>query len=163
LLSTQGYFPSYNIPYFENIYVISGYPSAVQQWGSWFDYNLHPRAQIFNRDHDKVQNLNWMKYMMRYNEWQTDPLSKGNSINAIASRGDLVNQTDMPPFLSRSAFGAIDSKVGSFELIQQFQVPAISSPTYNEQPYFSWTAEWNGTVHVGQPQTFIFDWYVMTN
>eukprot|EP01116_Phalansterium_solitarium_P020882 TRINITY_DN6321_c0_g1_i1.p1 TRINITY_DN6321_c0_g1~~TRINITY_DN6321_c0_g1_i1.p1 ORF type:complete len:550 (+),score=222.39 TRINITY_DN6321_c0_g1_i1:99-1748(+) len=164
LLRDQGYFPSYNIPYFKNIFNISGFPSAVAQWGSWFDYNLHPRALIYAREQSKVQNLGGAKYIQRFNEWQTDPVAKGNSINAIASRGDLVNQTNPAnPFLARSCFGAIDAKITSSKLIKNFQAVAISGPTYNEQPYFRWTDEWSNVVHVGQPELFNFDWQTFSN
>jgi len=49
-LSTYGYWPSYNIPYFEFVYNISGYPSQYEQYGDIMSYSMCPRAQIFRRD-----------------------------------------------------------------------------------------------------------------
>lgn len=164
LLRTQKYFPSYNIPYFQHIFDVSGFPWAVQKYGSWFSYTEHPRAQIFAREHPKVQSLSGVKYIQRFNEWQTDPLSVGNAINAIASRGDLVNQTNPAnPYLARSCFGGIDAKIGSKELSSNFASVAISGPTYYQQPYFQWTEEWADVIHVGQPELFNFDWYTFSN
>lgn len=47
--------------------------------------------------------------LIRYNDWENDPLSLGNPSNAIASRYDLRKT-------SASAFGAIDAKITSKSL-----------------------------------------------
>lgn len=66
-LSLAGYWPSYNIPFHEKIYNLSGYASYVVKYGMDFSYELAPRAKIFRRDQGKVTNLESMKYIMRYN------------------------------------------------------------------------------------------------
>jgi hypothetical protein len=53
-----GYFASYNIPFFEQIYNQSGYPEFVAKHGVEFSYQLAPRAEIFRRDQTKVNALN---------------------------------------------------------------------------------------------------------
>lgn len=45
-----------------------------------------PRAQIFRRNATDVTNLVSMKALMRYNNYEHDPLSGGDPGNAIASR-----------------------------------------------------------------------------
>jgi hypothetical protein len=70
----NGYWPSYNIPFFPKIYSTSGFDKAIQTYGNmfslfylfsnflsltgdWLTYDLHPRAQIFRRDANNVKNL----------------------------------------------------------------------------------------------------------
>lgn len=62
-----GYWPSYNVPYFEKVYNMSGYPEVVAKMGTDFSYQLAPRAKIFRRDEGKVVDLDTMKHIMRYN------------------------------------------------------------------------------------------------
>ena len=44
---------------------MSDQDSMVKKYGSWFDYNLAPRAQIFKRDQSKVVDLASMMKLMR--------------------------------------------------------------------------------------------------
>jgi hypothetical protein len=101
-----------------------------------------------------------MKWMLRYNDWQNDPISQGNAGNGISSRFDLVDQTNITnPFLLPNAFGGIDSKVASaFDVLSTGKTYGISGPTYFEQPVFAWIPKWVNTSHVGQPNVFYFDW-----
>ena len=62
-----GYWASYNVPYFEKVYNMSGYPEVVAKMGTDFSYQLAPRAKIFRRDEGKVVDLDSMKHIMRYN------------------------------------------------------------------------------------------------
>eukprot|EP00768_Dysnectes_brevis_P001877 gnl/Dysnectes_brevis/1541_a1749_3544.p1 GENE.gnl/Dysnectes_brevis/1541_a1749_3544~~gnl/Dysnectes_brevis/1541_a1749_3544.p1 ORF type:complete len:535 (+),score=211.26 gnl/Dysnectes_brevis/1541_a1749_3544:30-1634(+) len=130
-ISNGNYWPSYNIPYFQDIFNISGYFDLAVTDITW-DYNMCPRAQIFRRDAVDVQTLEQMERMMRYNQWQTDPLSLGNAGNAPASRYDLrTDDTAM-------AFGAFDAKIASYGLLREgIAFHAISSPTYDDQTPWS--------------------------
>ena len=65
--SFEGYFPSYNVPFFEKIYNMSGYPDMVAKHGVDMSYQLAPRAKIFRRDNGKVVDMDSMKKIMRYN------------------------------------------------------------------------------------------------
>ena len=49
-----GYWPSYNVPFYENIFNMSGYPSAEEKAGTDVSYQLCPRAKIFRRDQGNV-------------------------------------------------------------------------------------------------------------
>ena len=62
-----GYWPSYNVPFYEQIYNLSGYPDAVKRFGPEYSYPLAPRAKIFRRDQTKVVDMDSMKEIMRYN------------------------------------------------------------------------------------------------
>ena len=54
ILSGQTYWASYNTPFFEDIFNMSGGPENVAKYGDWFTYDKTPRALIFDRDHIKV-------------------------------------------------------------------------------------------------------------
>ena len=62
-----GYWPSYNVPFFEKVYERSGYPEFVAKHGLDFSYQLAPRAKIFRRDEGTVKDMPSMKKIMRYN------------------------------------------------------------------------------------------------
>lgn len=49
----------------------------------------HALFEIFRRDAPQVQSLSDMKRIMRYNEWQTDPLALTDACRGISSRCDL--------------------------------------------------------------------------
>ena len=54
VLTGQTYWPSYNTPFFEDNFNLSGSPQNVDKYGDWFTYDKTPRALIFARDHSKV-------------------------------------------------------------------------------------------------------------
>jgi len=49
-LQSTGYWASYNIPYFEQIYNTSEYPKMVAKYGSQYSYTNCARGEIFKRD-----------------------------------------------------------------------------------------------------------------
>lgn len=63
----DGYWASYNIPFFEKVYNMSGYPEVAKREGSDATYQLCPRAKIFRRDQSNVKDMKSMQYIMRYN------------------------------------------------------------------------------------------------
>jgi len=161
VLNKQAYFPSYNIPYFQNIYNMSGYESDVPSQS----YTQCPRALIFARDAPKVENLADQRHIMRYNEYTTDPYSQGDPANAVCSRYDL--RAGGP-----SAFGGVDSKVTSFLSLFPWGSPTVSNMTYTVNaisgpttqdptvtPPFSWAnPPFTSVSHVGQPTVWNFTW-----
>ena len=50
----EGYWASYNIPFYEDVFNISGYPGMVERFGPSMSHDLAPRAKIFRRDQGKV-------------------------------------------------------------------------------------------------------------
>jgi len=155
VMLSNGAWVSYNIPYFVDIYDLSGYAQMETEYGTQYSYSQCPRATIFKRDHPQVNSLSAVKWIIRYNDWQNDPLSLGDAANSICSRFDLSVNTP-------AAFGGIDSKVTSYQLLQDYVVQGISGPTYYEQQAFEWTGQWETTPHYGQPNKFYFDWEFFT-
>ena len=168
-LKQNGYWASYNIPFFKSIFTMSGQDSMVKKYGSWFDYDLNPRAQIFKRNQSKVVDLATMMKLMRYNDYTHDPLSKCNCTppysaeNAISARGDLNPASGKYPFgaLGHRNHGGTDAKVTTFELFQAFTVYAVSGPTHDQQPVFNWTAS-GWTRPLGHPDKWDFEPVMIT-
>ncbi|KAK3804159.1 hypothetical protein RRG08_047627 [Elysia crispata] len=146
----SGYFPSYNIPYFENIFNISGYPAIVEKTGNKASYELAPRAKIFRRDQGKVRTLQDMKDLLRYNDYTHEPYSEGNPIFTICARGDLDSKKPSP-------FGCYDTKVATVAMARQNRADIIGGPTLGSglQP-FSWTGNFSKYSHQGLPETYNF-------
>jgi hypothetical protein len=138
VLISQGYFPSYNIPYFPDIYNLSGLPAEAAQYGAFFTYDMCPRAQIFRRNASDVVDLSSMQRLMRYNNFLNDPLAAcdckplgASGENAVAARCDLNPPDGTYPF---SALGfrnhvGTDAKIVSSTLIAQGATSAQSGPT----------------------------------
>ena len=63
----DGYWASYNVPFFEKVYNMSGYPEVAEKVGPDATYQLCPRAKIFRRDQGNVKDMASMQYIMRYN------------------------------------------------------------------------------------------------
>jgi len=160
-LIDNGYWASYNIPYFPFIYNISGYVPFFEKYGNAYSHDHCARAKIFRRDQGGVQTLDDMKRIMRYNEWQTDPLSLQDACKGIAARCDLNPPWSDNPLNSYSPFGATDSKITSNQLSAARATIAVAGPTWDSQPPFAWTRQWEGVPHFGQPTVFAFDWVTL--
>lgn len=166
LLQKQTYWPSYNVAYFKDVFNTSGGPAMVAKYGDWFTYDHTARANIFRRDHSKVNDLATMVSMMRYNNFQHDPLSKCDcdppysGENAIAGRSDLNPANGTYPFgaLSHRNHGGTDAKITSYGLFQSLEMIACGGPTYDQVPPFQWSkADFGPTTrHVGHPDKFTF-------
>ena len=53
----EGYWASYNIPFYEQVFKLSGYADMVKKHGEDFSHDLAVRAKIFRRDQGKVWRL----------------------------------------------------------------------------------------------------------
>jgi hypothetical protein len=95
VLTGRGFWPSYNSPYFPDVYNRSGNRQLWEQYGDWFSYERTPRAVIFERETGSVERMEDMVQLMRYNNYVKDPASACNCTppysaeNAISARCDL--------------------------------------------------------------------------
>ncbi|CAN7988693.1 unnamed protein product, partial [Ixodes pacificus] len=120
-LQNKKYWGSYNVAFFPAIFNISGQPDMVKKYGNYYSYDMSPRAQIFRREHSKVEDVDTMSGLMRYNNYTHDPASRCNCtppynpVYAIASRYDLLDPKGSydVPRMFRRAVGAIDMKVSA--------------------------------------------------
>ncbi|XP_078523272.1 putative phospholipase B-like 2 [Lissotriton helveticus] len=167
VLSQQGYWASYNIPYFVDIFNASGGPDLVTKYGDWFTYDKNPRAQIFRRNQTMVHDLQSMIRLMRYNNFPEDPMSRcegcypsQNGENAISARSDLNPASGTYPFgaLGQRQHGGTDMKVTSFEMARVYGMVAVSGPTWDDLPPFQWsTSPFSVLLHMGHPDLWQFD------
>ncbi|XP_068748317.1 putative phospholipase B-like 2 [Montipora capricornis] len=163
-LQDHSYWPSYNIPFFPYIFNMSGGTENVKKFGSWFSYEGSPRAQIFKRDHHKVVDMNSMMKLMRYNDYQHDPLARCNCTppysgeNAISSRSDLNPASGKYPFraLGHRLSGGTDAKITNSEMIKSFECLAVSGPTHDQQPVFKWSTSGSDRP-LGHPDVWDFE------
>ncbi|KAM4708771.1 putative phospholipase B-like 2 [Discoglossus pictus] len=162
----KGYWASYNIASFPEIYNASGMPDLVDQYGDWFSYKSNPRAQIFLRNHTQVKDMDSMISLMRYNNYLYDPLSqcstcdpKPNAENAISARSDLNRPTGTYPFgaLRQRQHGGTDMKVTSYNMAKLNQMIAVNGPTWDQVPPFQWsTSPYSNLLHMGHPDLWKF-------
>mgnify|MGYP001581291961 FL=1 len=164
VLRTQGYWASYNVPYFKYIYDVSGYQQTKEQQGSFWSYTKYARPEIFRRNNTDVIDLASMMRMMRYNDFRVDPFSiipnctgatngvcdpKHSSMLTIASRGDLMtvyNTTaeniahygPLYQLVAQGCFGAIDSKIAAWSQRKSLTAYVVNGPTNDQQPTFVW-------------------------
>ncbi|XP_065301953.1 putative phospholipase B-like 2 [Dermacentor albipictus] len=170
ILQKKKYWPSYNVPYFEDVFIISGQAALVQQYGDYFTYENTPRAKIFRRDHAKVTDTDSMMALMRYNDYTRDPFSRCNCtppynpVYAVSSRYDLLDphgKYDIPKMYRRPV-GGMDTKVTSYERFKKLQFFGISGPTWSVQPVFQWSTSGFRDSHVGHPDRWDFSPVVHT-
>ncbi|EGC40035.1 hypothetical protein DICPUDRAFT_96364 [Dictyostelium purpureum] len=155
-----GYFGSYNLPYFENVFNKSGFNDEGSSSG-YEAYEEDVRSQIFRRDANKVYTLSDFQAIMRYNDFQNDPLAKGDAAQQVCSRFDL----NPPTAEDYDAFGGVDSKVTSLDLVNQQLVIAQSGPTHDQEPAFRWSSgNWTSLYPtIGMPDLYNFTWVTFSD
>lgn len=111
-----------------------------------------------------MHDVETLQALMRYNDWQHDPLSLGCPYNQIASRGDLAPTTGNNSFCTPQAFGAINAKLTTDEMVPRMEASVVGGPTHDTQPVFAWTPaveqQFPATYHYGQPESFDFPWFL---
>lgn len=173
----QGYWPSYNRPFFHEVSVGLGYPTAVSKYGEFWDYQRYCGAAIFRRDASSIQSLDEFEKFLRYNNYLHDSLCQicavdGNPVGAcgIASRDDLnpgrAKKPDITPVAlwKLMAAGAIDAKVSTSTLAKNLNAKAQAGPTHDTQTPFEWSTSIfeHSVVHEGQVERFEFGWEHMS-
>ena len=135
-LLNDKYWPSFNVPFSQNILERIGYYEIIKSNPNMIkeiDYYNCSRAKIFRRDQGKIKTVYDFKKMMRYNDFENDIFSYGDASLTIAARMDLNKNG------SRCS-GATDVKFISVKEIFEGRniVHIISGPTNEQQPTFSW-------------------------
>ncbi|XP_035209140.1 putative phospholipase B-like 2 isoform X2 [Stegodyphus dumicola] len=166
ILKEERYWASYNIPYFSDIYNLSGSYINQLKYGDSVSYEKAPRALIFRRDQGKVSDVSSMTKLMRYNDYKNDPLSRCNCTppysaqNAISARCDLNPANGTYPYaaLGHRQHGGLDMKLTTFDLFKNLEFVAIGGPTYDPLPPFQWSkSDFDKEVkHEGHPDLWKF-------
>jgi len=172
----RGYWPSYNVPFYAEIYKRSGYSLYLDSTplrgpaydGGGEEYTIGAaRAKIFRRDQDKVVDMASFKRIMRYANY-SDPYSRNANgkvdyAAAICMRGDLEQGG------AGESSGCYDSKVTSYlHGFQNLTCEAVNGPSSNVSSGtstlapFAWRAVVDAeTLHVGLPQDLDFEFIRM--
>jgi len=156
---SYGYWPSYNAALYPETAHRIRQDVMERTKGDKFSYQLVERAQIFRRDQASIMSDADMQRVMRYNQFQTDPIAHGDSCSQLACRADLAAEPVM-----RRAFGAIDAKYTSSAHNRLGQSVIVAGPTNDDQPAFDWRLVPElaaATPHAGQPDRFDFGWLVV--
>ncbi|KAG2499635.1 hypothetical protein HYH03_002574 [Edaphochlamys debaryana] len=161
VLLEQGYWASYNVPYFPEIYDITAYPKPSI-------YETCPRAQIFKREQSRVAGREDLMALMRLNRYQSDAVSLGMPNNAIAARYDLPAVQDADGVMhnwTRRAYGAVDAKVVDADSFAARRTFVVNGPTDTDQQPFVWSSEplWDVVRHEGTVDAFNFGWQAYAN
>lgn len=159
LLSGNGYWASYNRPYFEDTRRMTGHTAAEQKHGDLFSYGNSPRALIFKRSAVGISNMFGVRSIMNRNTFPNEGVFPSEPGHAISARLDLDKVSHLPN-------GGIDAKVTSRCLFRSLQCQAISGPTHASQPVFVWSEggqeAFPGWPHKGLPNAWGFNWVQMT-
>lgn len=164
------YWPSYNIPYLKKISHMSGFDKKSDE-NNWWRWGFSPRAKIFHRDQHKVKDIESLRALMRYNNYQHDEFSRCScnppytAEAGIAARGDLnpANGTYEISGMGHRNHGSLDYKGTNYELFKKLQIQAQGGPTYDPLPPFNWVTtdlHGPGTNHYGQPSLWKFKPFV---
>ncbi|XP_055366978.1 phospholipase B-like 1 [Betta splendens] len=145
----RGYWPSYNVPFHQKIYALSGYEEMRQEYGDDFSYDLCPRAKIFRRDQAGVTDLASLKHIMRFNEYKKDPYSQGDPCKSICCRDDLRSQRAAPE-------GCYDTKVTDFQMAGAFVAEAVNGPTTQDGLWPFFWDKFGSVSHQGLPRFYNF-------
>lgn len=185
-LNTEGYWASYNLPYFTNVYDVSENLQQYIATGNFFSYTNYSRALIFHRNQSDVVDLDSMKAIMRYNNYKFDPFSlidncttatngvcnpPYSAMLTIASRGDLNppgGESHYGPnydFLTQRDHCATDTKIAVWSKMMsskdQMAGVVINGPTRYQQPTFQWStspfANNADIIRIGLPDVYDFD------
>ncbi|KAJ6254833.1 phospholipase b-related [Anaeramoeba flamelloides] len=159
-LIDQSYFPSFNRPMNKTLFVLAGYQHAVEQVGNYWSWNYTARRLILARNQSKVQTLDDMKALGRYNNYLKDPLCKLDPSGTIAARYDLKNTSKKGNPEVKAANGAIDLKVTDYEKALNMEFDVIVSPTKSGGlPAWEFgTKEWSHVPYHGLPKKWDYDW-----
>jgi len=158
-LRDNGYWPSMNRPYFDDIREVTGHKGAQRSHGSIYSWLNNPRAQIFKAGQGGVGSLLEMRELMARNLFPFTGVAPAEPGHEISARMDLSPTMPIPN-------GGIDSKIVNRCLFQKLEVQAKSGPSHGAVPAFKWnkadgTELWNGYPHMGQPNEWNFGWVQM--
>jgi len=156
----NGFWASYNRPYFPDIRRMAGHEAAENHYGALYSYDHAPRAEIFGRLGNAIQNLFDMRNVMNRNDYPNEGILPNEPGHAISARMDLDAVNQLPN-------GGIDAKVVNRCLLRSLQCQAISGPSHQSQEPFAWRSAsgeelFKGWPHLGLPDRWDFNWVQMT-
>jgi len=159
-LREDGYWPSFNRPYFDDVRKASGFENAQKSRGAIYSWLNNPRAQIFKKIAPTINTLQALKLLMTRNFYPN------TGVNPIDPGHDISARMDLSPIMPIPN-GGIDAKVVNRCLFSKLQAQSISSPSHSAVPAFEWLNEdglekFPGMPHDGLPNRWDFNWVHQT-
>lgn len=167
VLVKQGFFPSFNTPWFEDLYELAGFPEIVDSWGedgNYWTYNTSARYYLFFREVPRIKTFEQFQDFMRYNNWERDVYSNGDPGQQIMARYDL--RPGVKEHFPAKLFGGLDTKclkLSEASKGSRMKFHARASPTHDEKngiPVFRFPAD---VPHDGLPDVWNFSWIVFSS
>jgi hypothetical protein len=117
------------------------------------------RAQILRKYQSDVIDLESFMKLMRYNNFEKEPMAYNDPTNTISARGDLRKKG--------SCFGAFDCKVTSVKDLKgkDKKFYLYGGPTNIDTPQFKWneTKSCENVTHFGLNNEPNFGWFEINN
>jgi hypothetical protein len=162
-LNRRRYWPSYNVPYYKEIFNMSGFAGYdTPEMYNLYDYDQDPRAVMFARMNASAVDDVSFWYVMRYNDYQNDAASaipwcsqnngpyycpEGQSpsfaissrydLNAAVSSRDSNAPSNLTEHVERALMGAIDTKITTARwMTSGFRAILQNGPSAVQQPVF---------------------------
>ncbi|EAY00683.1 Laminin A family protein [Trichomonas vaginalis G3] len=161
ILAERRWFPSINVPYFEEIFNTAGYPQKIKdtgEKGDYYSYYNSSRFLIFNRNAPKVNNTDDFKKLIRYNHYLTDEYGHKDPGQQPLSRYDLRDDTCI--YGKAAAFGGLDTKVTTSDMMMKnLSIFAIGSPEHDTNaPWSFGEGKFKDIKYDGLPKVWNFSW-----
>lgn len=164
-LNDNGYWSSYNIPYFPEHYQDAGYDQVMSLTHSdEYSYEKTPRRILFDQLQKNVNNVDDMMKVIRFNNWDSAKIDEADESNTqqdpgdtIAARYDILDDHDLQYY-----FGETDAKVIDYHMAKSMSFKAVSGPTHggNLKPF-----KFPDDIYAklkGIPQEYKFKWELFT-
>ena len=169
-LIKNGYIPSINAPFFDEVYKYAGVGEKCENDNDWYyDYWKSDRMNLIKRDAPNIKNYEEFKKFMRYNGYPNDPLVDDPG-RFIMCRYDLRpkecirSKTNPDIIRCPSNFAGYDSKTVNYERVMNLKIDAISSPQYEDQPAYKFGEKpFDTAIYDGLPIEWKFDWIVFND
>jgi hypothetical protein len=168
-VQNSSYWMSFNVPFFEDLFNVSGQWELVKKYGDLFSWGNTSRAQLFRKLQAGVVDEDSFAKAMRHNDFEHDDVGTqgckngGRSAsNAISERGDLTQKSSDCVDGPDDEVGT-DCKITSWKRMQTsfLRSRAQSGPTYDTQPVFVWSKSPDfiqSISHKGIPDRWDFPW-----
>ena len=173
-INKHKYWPSFNRPYFKSVADKSCNTYYHEQYGPLWGYYDYCRWEIFKRNQSDVVDIDSMKRLIRYNNWESDPFSvvpwcdkcdpKNGPSLSVAARYDLISpdywvgtnvSQQTKDYLFPHYDGAIDAKITSFKSFQTVTTSSSSSSSRRRPGFTVKSYIIDGPTNDQQPT---FDW-----
>lgn len=157
----QGWWPSINTPYFDDIFKLADYPGQQvrepykKDFWSYYD---QPRYKVITKHVNDDNTYDFFKTLMRWNHYLDENEPNYNEpAQGILARYDLRPENGTA-FGKKAPFAGLDSKTASaIKASKHLTFDAIGSPNYETLTAFNFN-DWPKVSHTGMPAEWKFPW-----